>query len=806
MCGTSDADGARRVMRVTNRNLGPAHGGSGGVGSGARPDSIMRAMPMPRATLIPSIGVRCIGVFSVSMLVFAASAAQAQTPPAAPVSAASAASAPAQLNRVEIKATRPSEVEERRQSTAAKIVVGREEIERYGDSNLGDVLKRLPGVTMQGRPGRGGNIRMRGLGSGYTQILLDGQRIPPGFSLDSLTPEQIERIEILRAPTAETGARAIAGTINIITREGFNRHINDVRITAAIENDRLQPGVSWTRNEPIGPFIVNYSLSAFASDRESGSTTTTVDRSLVDDSVTLDQRDVGTLRDKRRGLHATGRLQWRGEEGVDTVTLMPLLIYGSGSTQRRGTLTQAVGPLPVPYDTSATAGDGSFTLLRLNGQWNHRLDAGGRLEWKAGLGQGRNLTNSLRTETTAGVLSRTLDDHGDTQDRNALVAGKFIRTLAGEHSLVAGAEVEANRRRETRETNDPTLLANFGDNVSASSTRVAAYAQDEWALTPQWAAHAGLRWEGITTRGASGENGSEEQVNRSGVWTPLLHAVWKPEPESRDQVRFSLTRSYRSPTLQSLIGRPSINNRYPAPDANTPTQPDRAGNPNLRPELATGVDVAIERYLAGGGLLSANVFHRQIKDYLRSQILLESVAWSPGQPRYVSRPQNIGDAMTQGLELEAKFRLSDAIADAPRVDVRANASVFRSRVKAVPGPDNRLDQQPGYTANLGADYRVLGWPLTVGGNLNWTPAYDTRISEAQTAYQGRKVVIDAYGLWVFNPSLQLRLTASNLNPREYVTAGSVDAVGPSTMLPYRETSTNTAPTFLNLQLRLEIKL
>jgi iron complex outermembrane receptor protein len=128
--------------------------------------------------------------------------------------------------------------------------------------------------------------------------------------------------------------------------------------------------------------------------------------------------------------------------------------------------------------------------------------------------------------------------------------------------------------------------------------------------------------------------------------------------------------------------------------------------------------------------------------------------------------------------------------------------VFRSRVKAVPGPDNRLDQQPGYTANLGADYRVPGWPLTIGGNLNWTPAYDTRVSEIQTAYQGRKLVIDAYGLWVFNPTLQLRLTASNLNPRDYLTAGSVDDL----VANLRETSATTAPTYLNVQLRLEIKL
>ena len=187
---------------------------------------------------------------------------------------------------------------------------------------------------------------------------------------------------------------------------------------------------------------------------------------------------------------------------------------------------------------------------------------------------------------------------------------------------------------------------------------------------------------------------------------------------------------------------------------------------------------------------------------MRSQIALETVAWSPDQPRYVSRPQNIGSAMTQGLELEAKFRLSELIADAPKLDLRANASMFRSRVKAVPGPENRLDQQPGYTANLGADYRVPGWPLTFGGNLNWTPAYDTRVSEIQTAYQGRKVVIDAYGLWVFSPSLQLRLTASNLAPHDYLTGGSVDDLGAG----FRETSAMTAPTFLNVQLRLEIKL
>jgi iron complex outermembrane receptor protein len=158
-------------------------------------------------------------------------------------------------------------------------------------------------------------------------------------------------------------------------------------------------------------------------------------------------------------------------------------------------------------------------------------------------------------------------------------------------------------------------------------------------------------------------------------------------------VRISLTRSYRSPSLSNLISRPSVNTRYPVPGPNTPTQADRAGNPNLKPELATGIDIAVERYLAGSGLLSANIFRRNISNYMRSVTTLETVSYA-NVPRYVSRAQNVGDAVTQGLELEAKFRASDVIEGAPRIDVRANTSVFSSRVKGVPGPDNRLDQHP----------------------------------------------------------------------------------------------------------------
>jgi outer membrane receptor for ferrienterochelin and colicins len=710
---------------------------------------------------------------------------QAQQPPAAP------ASAPTEPQRVEITGGRASETEQRRQSTAAKIIVGRDEIERYGDSSTAELLRRLPGVTVGGRPGRGGGgVRMRGLGGGYTQILLDGERVPPGFSLDSIEPDQIERIEILRAPTAETGARAIAGTLNIVMREGYRRRLNDVKLALAVENGAPAGSLAWTRNDTVGDWIVNGSLTLFDRRRRDESETVTVTEDRLLALPPLTRRETETDRNHRRGVHATARLQWRGDDGR-MLLLTPLVIHSDGDNARRGTID--------PGGRLEGSGEGRFSLLRLNSQFNH-VAAGTRLEWRAGAAESRWRSRSERSEFDAGgALVTRVDDRTAVRDRNASAGLKASRLLDSRHSLVGGLELETQERSETRDTllNGAPVLLDFGDNLVASSRRIAAYAQDEWNINPRWAAHAGLRWEGIQTQGDAGAGAVER--NRSSVFTPLVHAVWKPQPNSRDQLRVSLTRSYRSPPLGQLVARPALNSQLPAPGPNAPTRPDRAGNPALRPELASGIDLAIERYLPGGGLLSANVFHREVSDLIRSVTTLETVSWAT-VPRWVARPQNIGDATVQGIELEAKARATEFWPDAPAIDLRANLSVFRSRVKSVPGPDNRLDQQPGATMNLGADWRLPGWPVTVGANFNLTPAYASRLSDTQTAYQGRKRVVDAYAAWTVNPGLLLRLSASNLSAEDQLTRRALDDGS------LRETAQTVEQSYVNWQLRAEFKL
>jgi len=661
------------------------------------------------------------------------------------------------VQKVEVKAD-ANGYDPRRDDTASKIVVSTEEIRRYGDTSVLDVFKRLPGITVSGGAGRGGGeIRMRGLGSGYTQILLNGERAPAGFDIDQLSPESIERIEILRAASAEFSTQSIAGTINIVLKRAVKKAQRELRVGYGKSGEVSNPSASLTMSDRVGK--MSYSLAASAwryeFDRPSPFEESQIDAAGRPIFV---RRSEQTDRGSPQGINLTPRLNW-SLENSDTVSWQSLVAHQRNNYQG-STLTETILGLRPLYDERDVRSKGTNTTLRSDLTWMHHLEEGAKFELKLGVNGSRSRgnwhENDFRTLGEVERLARDSTVLSATDEAGVTAVGKYSRPWKKDHALSMGWDAGHTLRDDARGELELFPLAGStlrrDEDYDATLKRLALFVQDEWNVTRQWSMYAGLRWEGLETR--SSGNTFDTSTNRASVWSPLAQTLYKL-PDSRDQVRLALTRTFKAPAASSLIPR-----RFTTPN-NSQTDPDYRGNPDLKPELATGIDASYEHYWAEKALLSASVSVRRISDYTRQGLLVEDGRW-------IQTPVNDGDALTRSLELEAKFPLSAVLQDVPDIDLRASLARNWSRVDAVPGPDNRLDQQVPVSGTLGVDYKTPGGKLTTGASFAFKNGGNVRVNVEQSRYQSVRRELDVYALWKLNPTYQLRLAATNLLAQDTV--------------------------------------
>ena len=680
------------------------------------------------------------------------------------------------VQQVEIRGEN-TDAEQRRREPVAKTVYGRDEIEKYGDTNVSDVLKRLPGINVTG-----GNPRLRGLGAGYTLILINGEPAPPGFSLDNLSPSQVERIEVTKGPTAEHSAQAVAGTINIILREAPKQRQRELRVGLGQHQGKAGYSVNGTYGDRFGALSLSLPASAY---RWRGGSWAHVERHTLDSSG-LPQHLVAVTPDRYwgHGLNLSPRLSWKFNESD---TLNSQTIVQSHRFHNAGrTLTDVLeGAAPVSVDDD-WFNRGRWQMIRSNLEWVRRWSDGSRIDLKAGAQASR---SEYRTDVDGrdeqGAHSLTRVSEGRNRERNLTSAGKYLRPLFEQHTLALGWDVERKRRFEQRSVteNGVSQLVGFdGEPFEAEVRRVAVYAQDEWGLSAQWSTYLGIRAERIES---SSVGLADPVAHHTQVITPLWHLNYKLDPRGKDQIRASLTRSFKAPDLGALLARPSINSNYPVDRPNPQLSPDRVGNPRLEPELATGLDLSIERYLPGGGLVSAGLFHRRIRGLIRNVVSLEAVTWSP-VTRWVSRPANLSGATSTGVEFEAKGKIGDWLPawfdPATALNVRASLSVYRSSVADIPGPDNRLESQQPWAMTMGFDHVVKGTPLTYGASMAVSPAYAVQQTLDQQSWSGRTRSLDAYVLWAFDKTTVLRVAGNSLLPiemRNRTRVVSADGLGQS---------------------------
>ena len=103
-------------------------------------------------------------------------------------------------------------------------VISSDQVGRFPDANVGDALKRVPGITMQNDQGEARNIIIRGLAPSLNSVTLNGDRIPSAegdnrnVQMDLIPSDMISTIEVNKTLTSDMDADAIGGSVNLITR------------------------------------------------------------------------------------------------------------------------------------------------------------------------------------------------------------------------------------------------------------------------------------------------------------------------------------------------------------------------------------------------------------------------------------------------------------------------------------------------------------------------------------------------------------------------------------------------------------
>jgi TonB-dependent receptor len=120
-------------------------------------------------------------------------------------------------------------------------VVSEEKIKELPDANAAEAIGRLPGVALKRSGGEASQVVLRGMSGGFSNITIDGVRIPPtdansrDVDLSMMSQSSLAGIELYKALTPDKDADAIAGSVNLVTKDAPAERFIQIALKGAYE-------------------------------------------------------------------------------------------------------------------------------------------------------------------------------------------------------------------------------------------------------------------------------------------------------------------------------------------------------------------------------------------------------------------------------------------------------------------------------------------------------------------------------------------------------------------------------------------
>ncbi len=590
--------------------------------------------------------------------------------------------------------------------TSPKLVYDEEFFQRFEPISVGDMLKRVPGITFNSDIGEYDVPRLRGLDSRYTQVLLNGRPIPGSendgsIAVDRIPAEIIDRIEIVRSPSSDISSQGIGGTLNIILKDDAGYQGGFWR-AGVVSADQTRGsgfvGVSGSSGN------VDYGISLNVQERYNpkDKTSSEVEGDEREDTVesdVRDSRDVALDGDLKINLDSGDVISLHAyyldtdrEEEEDTL-VSAFVREGDDADfeldeQVRETQLEEIEQqnisLSAEYDHIGRVLNSNFYI-----GWHEFTEDKDETNREADLGETPELDDIELT---------------DIEDSELRLGFKSTYESAG-FEFIFGGEYELRERDfAVAVFDDEGELDDEDDEFAdfqAERNNADAFVVGRWQLSDSLEFEAGLRAEytELTIDGVDFNNEVTSAEESELQLNPALHLRW--HLAETDQVRVSLARTTRLPQFDQLN-----------PVSLTIEDEIFQGDPSLEQEKSIGLDVGWDHFIDTSTVIGINLFYRQVSDLIEFNQVDVDI---DGEEFELRTPINIdNDGTIYGAEL-------DISAPATWLGLEnlqwfVNYTYLESEVEDpfFEGVDRRFSGQAEYVYNLGFEHELPNLEFSYG--------------------------------------------------------------------------------------------
>ena len=678
---------------------------------------------------------------------------------------------------------------DRTDAIAPTLIYDLEFFQRFEPRTVGDMLKRVPSVGFLSDVLEFDGARLRGMDPGYTQILINGRKVPGAsadrsFFVDRIPAEIVERIEIVRSPSANRSGDAVAGALNIVLRDAWEFDGAYVRAGASYFDDgEVKPTVAGVAS---GEFAGGRGLVGFSHQGRYNPKKKLSLRYEEPGGEFVDREDQDDTRD---GTDDSVNLSWTRDIGPGRLSLSGLYV----KTDRTET--------EHSLEYNVRDGSSSDNLLSVNDQvvdidqrnvalaLDYVFDmAGGRTGIEASWSRFDDDTRDVEEEigyddeetppAFDGYEGTKILTDGRDSERALQLFHK--REIGGGTTMEFGVAAQVKDRDITRATSEVEAedegepLPPYTDFDLARSTieerRVDPYLMfSHKGATFEW--ETGLRYEATDVDvSADGDDASNDYA----TLLPSAHLRWNLSDD--DRISFSLARTVRRPNFDHVLPL-LLEEEY--------GDNDFLGNPGLDPETAWGIDLGFERRLGQRGIVGVNLFYRDVRDLIEitntgepsatalddyadevEEFLDENPGATPATPGYpqldpdswVFTASNVGDGRVYGAEFDLSTPLTAF--GLPNTGVFLNYSWLDSRVRDALG-NRRFNDQARSVFNVGFIHDMPSLAATFGASYRRQGGAYSRVlaEEVKTSYGAD---LEAFVEKRFGTHWSVRLVGSNL--------------------------------------------